>query len=200
MKNLLASSALAFAFLVAAPASAAVITQYIGADISTDPYTIDLGTGSLTFSTVDPSFFAFNPTGVATTGSAEVYSLGEPFFRTPTPSSFFTNRGGSFGPSLGGLFAAYPTPVAIPFSITDGLVGFRFTLNNDLHYGYAQVGGSFLTGFRYESTPGTDLALGEISAVPEPSAWALMIVGFGLTGFALRRRRSAPGAMALAHA
>ena len=28
-------------------------------------------------------------------------------------------------------------------------------------------------------------------AVPEPSSWALMIAGFGLTGFALRRRRGA---------
>lgn len=28
-------------------------------------------------------------------------------------------------------------------------------------------------------------------AVPEPSSWAMMILGFGLTGFALRRRRSA---------
>jgi hypothetical protein len=29
------------------------------------------------------------------------------------------------------------------------------------------------------------------SAVPEPASWALMIVGFGLTGAALRRRHAA---------
>jgi hypothetical protein len=27
-----------------------------------------------------------------------------------------------------------------------------------------------------------------VQAVPEPSSWALMLVGFGLSGFALRRR------------
>jgi hypothetical protein len=31
---------------------------------------------------------------------------------------------------------------------------------------------------------------GFAGAVPEPSSWALLITGFGLTGFALRRRRS----------
>ncbi|THD64539.1 MAG: PEP-CTERM sorting domain-containing protein [Phenylobacterium sp.] len=31
----------------------------------------------------------------------------------------------------------------------------------------------------------------QAGGVPEPSAWALMIAGFGLTGAALRRRRAA---------
>jgi hypothetical protein len=30
------------------------------------------------------------------------------------------------------------------------------------------------------------------SAVPEPATWAMMIVGFGVAGGALRRRRLAP--------
>ena len=30
------------------------------------------------------------------------------------------------------------------------------------------------------------------SAVPEPATWAMMIVGFGLAGAAMRRRREAP--------
>ncbi len=35
---------------------------------------------------------------------------------------------------------------------------------------------------------------GEISSVPEPASWALMLVGVGLAGGAARRRRSeAPG-------
>lgn len=36
------------------------------------------------------------------------------------------------------------------------------------------------------------------SAVPEPSAWALMIVGFGLVGAGLRRRRTAEPRLRLA--
>jgi hypothetical protein len=41
---------------------------------------------------------------------------------------------------------------------------------------------------------GSDKVLGTVSAVPEPSTWALMITGFGLAGAALRRRRLAPEA------
>jgi hypothetical protein len=33
---------------------------------------------------------------------------------------------------------------------------------------------------------------GEVSTVPEPAAWGLMLVGFGGLGMALRRRRHAP--------
>lgn len=40
--------------------------------------------------------------------------------------------------------------------------------------------------------------LGGAPAVPEPGTWAMMIAGFGLAGFAMRRRRTA-GIMATAH-
>lgn len=41
---------------------------------------------------------------------------------------------------------------------------------------------------------GNDFALDDLrfsAAVPEPAAWTLMLVGFGLTGAAVRRRRAA---------
>lgn len=48
-----------------------------------------------------------------------------------------------------------------------------------------------LNGF----TPvGTNLAFINGAMVPEPAGWALMILGFGLTGAAVRRRRSAAAA------
>lgn len=37
---------------------------------------------------------------------------------------------------------------------------------------------------------GSDKVLGTVSAIPEPTTWALMITGFGLAGAALRRRRT----------
>ncbi|WP_068877503.1 PEPxxWA-CTERM sorting domain-containing protein, partial [Phenylobacterium sp. CCH9-H3] len=35
------------------------------------------------------------------------------------------------------------------------------------------------------------LRLGDITAVPEPSTWAMMIMGFGFAGALMRRRRTA---------
>lgn len=191
MKAFIAGAALAAALFAASSASAVVITPYVGADLTTSPYTIDFGEGgSLTFSTVDSSFFARDPTGVQTSGSAQIFSLGAPFFSQPTPTSYFTESNGSFGPGQLGFFASYSTPAAIPFSLSDGLVGFGFTLSDGLHYGYAQLGGSFLTGFSFEDQAGAGVPFGQISAVPEPGVWAMMIAGFALVGSALRRRRT----------
>lgn len=44
------------------------------------------------------------------------------------------------------------------------------------------------TAFRVDDLRGSANLLA--GAVPEPASWALMLVGFGLTGFALRSRRS----------
>ena len=35
-----------------------------------------------------------------------------------------------------------------------------------------------------------DLAVSYIDPLPEPGSWALMLSGFGMVGFALRRRRT----------
>lgn len=53
-------------------------------------------------------------------------------------------------------------------------------------------------GFRFEFRPET-ISLAEappVSAVPEPTTWALMVAGFGLLGGALRARRRTVGAFA----
>lgn len=36
---------------------------------------------------------------------------------------------------------------------------------------------------------GTYIANIRVGAVPEPATWAMMIIGFGFTGFAMRRQR-----------
>ncbi|WP_255602068.1 Npun_F0296 family exosortase-dependent surface protein [Glacieibacterium megasporae] len=57
--------------------------------------------------------------------------------------------------------------------------------------------GQVITGLRFAST-GVAFELDDVAgtAVPEPAAWALMIVGFGMVGFAARRRRATTPAVA----
>lgn len=174
----------------ALPAAAAIQTDKVNADISSKPHTYDFGNGNtITFSTVDPSSFAYNPDGVSTTGTTQVGSFGEPFYNPPQPTSYFTNRGGSFGPGPGGefpQFLSYSSPATVAYSISESLVGFRFDAGNGYQYGYADIAGSTFHGVRFETTPGANVAF---AAVPEPAAWAFMLVGFGVVGGAARRRR-----------
>lgn len=55
--------------------------------------------------------------------------------------------------------------------------------------------GNFTLAFNYTSgqTPSKDVILDavNITAVPEPASWALMLMGFGGLGFAMRRRKVA---------
>ncbi len=63
------------------------------------------------------------------------------------------------------------------------------------------VGGNYLTSFTYRSgaAPAADFVVDRVyivegNVVPEPSTWALMILGFGSAGAMLRRGRSAVAA------
>lgn len=70
--------------------------------------------------------------------------------------------------------------------ITSALQGHDFLLSvlasdcqPTAHWGYV-----YLDGFGSVAPPG-----GPIGGIPEPSTWAMLIVGMGLSGAALRRRR-----------
>ncbi len=54
----------------------------------------------------------------------------------------------------------------MPYSISEGLVGFRFDLGQGYQYGYADIAGSTLYGVRFETTPDVAVPFG---AVPEPA-------------------------------
>lgn len=63
------------------------------------------------------------------------------------------------------------------------------------------TGNAVLTGTSSAraGTGGNSFALfqnGAITAVPEPASWAMMLTGFGLAGYALRRRRQGHSARA----
>ena len=95
---------------------------------------------------------------------------------------------------VGGVFA----PAAI---LIDG-VSAAFTAPSPL--GTVSFTGLNLTGpshtIQFQQTPGTWTFVSEItfdgavSAAPEPATWTMMIVGFGMGGAALRRRRKSGNA------
>jgi hypothetical protein len=85
--------------------------------------------------------------------------------------------------------------------IVTNLGSYQFTPSTTLYayngsltfLGYQTGPGEYFTSIRFsgnESTGGTDFQIGTAGAVavPEPASWALMIMGFGLTGAAMRRR------------
>ena len=76
---------------------------------------------------------------------------------------------------------------------------YNHTIGNGQNFFSAEATGSdFFTHVQFD-TNGNGVAdirqiriggIGQIGAVPEPSAWAMMIAGFGFIGSAMRRRRS----------
>lgn len=55
--------------------------------------------------------------------------------------------------------------------------------------------GPDITSLRFSTWKGAPFAIDNVTGVgqgviPEPATWAMMIAGFGLVGFAARRRRS----------
>ncbi|QGN56127.1 PEPxxWA-CTERM sorting domain-containing protein [Novosphingobium sp. Gsoil 351] len=53
------------------------------------------------------------------------------------------------------------------------------------------AGGNTITSF-------AQIGEGAVAPVPEPATWAMMLLGFGVIGFALRRRRQSNGLLQLA--
>ena len=103
-------------------------------------------------------------------------SFVRPLFGEETP--FITAAARPFVPDL--LFAPTPSPVA-PFAPA-------------VLFGLLPEGGGGLPGGggTFSPTP----APVQLAAVPEPDSWALMLVGFGAAGIALRRRTRASTAPA----
>ena len=80
--------------------------------------------------------------------------------------------------------------------------------SGDTHFGFAANDGDLITNvfFSVDSPPGSVdilkqvriLREDETTVVPEPGTWAMMLMGFGAAGFAMRRRRRGNGLAQLA--
>lgn len=191
LKSALGVSALAFAAVVAAPANAVSVVNFDVAGIaSNDGFgspinevrTINIGAFSrvigvgwnVTLTTVSPSWF-------------------EEFVVTFTDSAF-TNGvdlvpavddsfGGVGNYDSGGILSL--TDLGLDFAVgADGVLRLEFWENFDDFAGATD--GFWTSGtlsFQYEPAQ---------AVIPEPATWGMMIAGFGLVGFAARRRRMVP--------
>jgi hypothetical protein len=84
-------------------------------------------------------------------------------------------------------------------SQTTGLTNLGLSTNGNNFFGISGNAGERFTGISFNTnnsgSAGIDafqqLRLGGVtSAVPEPTTWAMMLIGFGAVGFAMRKRPS----------
>ena len=140
------------------------------------------------------------PTGLSSAGAdvayqALVFNVDQAGSYQLTLSSAFDNfltlYQGAFNP-------ASPLTNALQAD-DDSRTGFigdaRITRNLLAGTSYTAVATAFASGvsgaFTLEATgPGTASFGNRVGAVPEPSTWAMMLVGFGAVGFSMRRRKS----------
>ena len=115
-------------------------------------------------------------------------------FANPTAIRAFT-IGGTFGAVNFGNFAGL-SQIGVGSSVAANApfgtysVSFRTLTNSSLKLQFGQSLNGFGTqGLNDNQGPLLDNVRLSIAAVPEPATWAMMILGFGVIGAALRRRR-----------
>lgn len=143
----------------------------VGVGTFTSP--VDLAPGIYDLSSLSGFTFSFTINGHTYTQSGMTTPLSGVAIRISDLGGgverlFFTESGGtgSNGGSNGGAL-----------DLSDG--------TNFLSFEPSSFGGNFL----YQETGSAGRYLALSSAVPEPSTWAMVIVGFGMVGLAWRRRR-----------
>lgn len=62
-----------------------------------------------------------------------------------------------------------------------------FIARSSAHFA-TSAGTTYILSFNGQATNDSTAFIDNVALVPEPTAWALLITGFGLTGFAMRRR------------
>ena len=179
--------------LAAVPATAAPVITAVNTDLNGGPFSFSYLGGTFTFAAGSgfPNLFA-----VKTAGGAAVRTS---FFGGPSVD--FVNRGTVvYDANILGGYAEMPVLTDARFSNNDSFLGLRVTSNGQNYYGFAYTTNSVLNSYGFETSPDTGITATTAipAAVPEPATWAMMLVGFGAVGFALRRRKSERGAVPLA--
>ena len=175
-----------FAILLAASAATVVAAPAFAAPIVT-------GLGAI----VVPPTQSFSPGVIfSTAGSNDGYYTFTTTQASTVVSSSFTNAAngntGLFSFTTVGLYSgATPTAATLLESGTTGTTaGFQFAALNP----YTLAAGTYVVAYNGTVT-GAPAGVGSnftfsAGAVPEASTWAMMMIGFGMMGFGLRRRKS----------
>lgn len=183
-----AASTIAIAAVSAGSAQAAPFTVNVGSDFSTMPTSINYEGSTFTFSSTGD---LFNPAAITTAGGGAVRAFGG-FFGIPVvPSTDFPDRGTgvlTYGPGM--QFASFTSQTTIPYSNGDNYLGLRATQGGQNYYGYAFFTNTVLNSFAFETAANTAISINtSTAAVPEPASWAMLILGMGIVGYAMRRRQ-----------
>jgi len=178
---------------VATPAAAQNISYALTGNTSSgESFSI---TGLADTSAVAP--FGVNSTILFVTLSSNIISVGSNTGSITGDVSFFNNQGlTTAGFSIiggGGDFVNFSNTLFGSFDLISALgpvaVDRSFTRAFATTFGSVNLGGSTNLGFQ---------AITVSQAVPEPSTWAMMLLGFGGVGVAMRRRRKSANNVQLA--
>ena len=182
------------------PAKAATVAANAQGNYLTEPGIFYMGQsftveGSGQFTNIELSFFS-TPSSPEAPGTAYLY--GSAF--TGTPAQLGT--GADFLGSAAGVSGIYNFGASLQLTAGTKYFAYVGSVNPVMLYGVATsyAGGEAYqadnsTGLKFNAISSADYRFGvigvevqDVSAVPEPASWALLIIGFGMIGAATRRR------------
>jgi hypothetical protein len=178
-----ALAAFACLALAGTAAPAATVVAGVGADLSASPFTFNYNGALFTFG-FNGDYFGGGPLTIGTASGGQVNTI----FGAPT-TNFADGRGGPLRFGSGDQYAAFGSATPIRFTNGDNFIGLRAITEAGTFYGYAFSSNNMLNTVGFETVADTPITATTSlsSAVPEPTTWALIIIGIGFTGAAMRR-------------